>query len=167
MLLNCNASGWIDASREHTRVIHVKLRVRDFGGIGMPLGGQRILVVEDESAVAFDVGCIIRKARGAVAAYAANLRQAMKLADELDFSLAVLDFRLGPHNSLPLAAKLQAAGIPFIFHTGCGISEVEKVYPCATILAKPAAAEDLIASLVDLLSVRAAKLAAGQLRTAR
>jgi hypothetical protein len=103
---------------------------------------------------------IIRDARGAIAGYAANLNQAMRLADEPDFSLAVLDFRLGPDTSLPLAAKLHAAGIPFIFHTGCGISELEKAYPYAPIVEKPAAAEDLIASLVDVLSAPSAKMAA-------
>jgi DNA-binding NtrC family response regulator len=118
----------------------------------MPLRGQRILVVEDESAVAFDVGCIIRKARGTVSAYAVSLDQAIKLADEPEFSLAVLDFRLGRDTSLPVAEKLDAAGIPFVFHTGCGISELEKAYPQAPIVEKPATAEDLVASLVYLLS---------------
>lgn len=117
----------------------------------MPLGGQRILVVEDESAVAFDVGFIIRKARGS-AAYAANLSQAMKLAEAPDFSLAVLDFRLGSNTSLPVAARLYAAGIPFIFHTGCGLSELRNAWPNAPIVQKPASAHQLITGLVNLLA---------------
>ncbi len=118
----------------------------------MPLGGECILVVEDESMVAFDLGCIVHKARGKVAGYATSLSQAMRLAETADLSLAILDCRLGSHTSLPVAAKLYAAGVPFIFHTGGGISEVSMAWPLAPIVQKPAKPEDLVAAMVALLS---------------
>ncbi len=118
----------------------------------MPLGGHRILVVEDETIVAFDLNCIIRKARGKVAGCATSLAQAMRLADTAGLSLAILDFRLGPHTSLPVAAKLHAAGVPFIFHTACGTSDASRTWPHAPIVHKPATPEDLVAAMVALLS---------------
>ncbi len=117
----------------------------------MPLGGESILVVEDESMVAFDLGCIVHKARGKVAGYATSLSQAMRLAETADLSLAILDYRLGSHTSLPVAAKLYAAGVPFIFHTGCGISELSVAWPLAPIVEKPATPKDLVAAMVALL----------------
>ncbi len=118
----------------------------------MPLCGHRILVVEDETIVAFDLNCIIRKARGKVAGCATTFAQAIRLADTADLSLAILDFRLGPHTSLPVAAKLHAAGVPFIFHTACGIQEMATAWPYAPVIHKPAMPDDLVAAMVTLLS---------------
>jgi len=118
----------------------------------MPLGGHCILIVEDESMVAFDLICIIHNARGKVAGCATSLARAMRLAETKDLSLAILDFRLGPHTSLPVAAKLHGAGVPFIFHTGGGISELSVAWPLAPVIEKPAAPKDLVAAMVALLS---------------
>jgi DNA-binding response OmpR family regulator len=113
----------------------------------MPLKGHRILVVEDDMLVALDIERIILEARGTVAGRAASLAQAMKLAGMPDLSLAVLDFHLGPETSLPVAAKLHAAGVPFIFHTGCGLAEVRAVWPQVPIMTKPAAPALLVNTL--------------------
>ncbi len=127
----------------------------------MPLGGHCILVVEDETIVAFDLGCIIRKARGTIAGCAASLAQAMRLAETPDLSLAILDFRLGPHTSLPVAAKLHAAGVPFMFHTGCGILELSAAWPHVPIVQKPARPKDLVAAMVTLLSGTGGRISIG------
>ncbi len=120
----------------------------------MPLNGHRILVVEDEFIIAFDLQSIIRNAHGDVAAHAARLTQAMKLAETPRLSLALLDFRLGSENSLPVASKLHALGIPFIFHTGCGISEVTEAWPNVPVIAKPAAPHVLIGALISVARKR-------------
>ncbi len=95
----------------------------------MPLNGHRILVVEDEPLIAFDLMSIIRKARGDVAAHAASLTRALVLADTPRLSLAILDFRLGSETSLPVAAKLYAHGVPFIFHTGTRAPILSETWP--------------------------------------
>ncbi len=116
----------------------------------MPLHGQRILVVEDEPLIAFDLKNILRNARGDVAAHAASLARAMVLADTPRLSLAILDFRLGSHTSLPVAAKLFAAGVPFLFHTGCGSRELAAAWPQVPIVVKPSVPAQLINALLLL-----------------
>jgi DNA-binding NarL/FixJ family response regulator len=119
----------------------------------MPLLGQRILLVEDENIIAFDVMNIIRGARGDVVGHARSLAAAMKLADTPKLSLAILDFSLGSDNSLPVAAKLHAAGVPFIFHTGSDVSAVSQAWPRVPVVSKPASAEALVSALAPVASL--------------
>jgi DNA-binding NarL/FixJ family response regulator len=116
----------------------------------MPLLGQRILLVEDENIIAFDVMNIIRGARGEVVAHARSLARALLLADTPNLSLAILDFYLGSNNSLPAAAKLHAAGVPFIFHTGSDVSAVSQAWPQVPVVSKPATAERLVSAIARL-----------------
>jgi len=68
----------------------------------MTLAGHRILLVEDEVLIAFDIMSIIREANGEVLAHATSLARAMKLAASPNLSLAILDFRLGRRTLCPL-----------------------------------------------------------------
>lgn len=113
----------------------------------MPLKGHHILLVEDEFLIALDLKRILREARGEVA-YAATLAKAMTLADTPGLSLALLDYRLGSKTSLPVSAKLCAIGVPFIFHTGCGLSAVPEAWPQVLVVSKPVVPEKLIHSLL-------------------
>src|SRR5271166_1424827 len=110
----------------------------------MPLNGHRILLVEDEFLTSFYVESIIREARGEVVAHGANLAQAMRLADSPNLSLAILDLCLGSETSLPVAAKLHVAGVPFIFHTGSDVSVLSKAWPHVPIVAKPLVSQAVV-----------------------
>ncbi len=118
----------------------------------MPLYGARILLAEDEVLIAIDIKHIIREARGEVVAHAANLPKALTLADTPRLTLAILDFQLGPQNSLPLATKLHAAGVPFIFHTG-NAACLSEAWPFVPIVPKPAAPQRLVAVLASLIAI--------------
>ena len=118
----------------------------------MPLSGHRMLLVEDEALIAFDLKNIIREAHGEVVAYAASLPKALKLADTPGLSLAILDFQLGPQNSLPVATKLHAAGVPFIFHTASKAPVLSEIWPGVPILPKPAPLGKLVSTLVSLVA---------------
>jgi DNA-binding NtrC family response regulator len=95
----------------------------------MPLTGHRILLVEDELLIALDVKRTLQAAHGEVVGRASNVAKAMKLADTPSLSSAVLDFRLQFRNSFAVAAKLHAAGVPFIFYTANSISELSAAWP--------------------------------------
>jgi DNA-binding NtrC family response regulator len=115
----------------------------------MPLTGHRILLVEDEVIIAFDIENIVRAANGKVAAHATSLAKALKLADTANLTLAILDFRLGREDSLPVAKKLYAARVPFIFYTG-NAPAVSGIWPLVPIVPKPAPPNGLIGALVSL-----------------
>jgi CheY-like chemotaxis protein len=82
----------------------------------------RIMIVEDEALVALmvedlltDFGCRISGSFGAVDEALAYLSQAAAALDG-----AVLDVNIGGTMVFPVAERLRAAGVPFVFATGYG-----------------------------------------------
>ncbi|MGO9174270.1 MAG: response regulator [Rhodomicrobium sp.] len=126
----------------------------------MPLNGHRILLVEDEVLIALEVKSIVREAHGEIIAHAPSLPRAMKLADTPNLSLAILDFWLGSKDSLPVAAKLRAAGVPFIFHTASNVPVLSEIWPRVPIVPKPATSGRLVSTLVSLVAKRPSYFAA-------
>jgi len=85
----------------------------------------RIMIVEDEALVALMVedlltefGCQISGSFGAVDDALAYLKDAATPPPALDG--AVLDVNIGGTMVFPVAERLRAAGIPFVFATGYG-----------------------------------------------
>jgi DNA-binding response OmpR family regulator len=117
----------------------------------MPLDGHRVLVVEDESLIAFEIESIIREAHGE-GVCAPRLAKAMQLAGAPHLSAAILDFQLGSENSLPVAAKLYAASVPFLFYTASGYAAMSQEWPNVSVLHKPASPNELVRSLIALLT---------------
>ena len=115
----------------------------------MPLTGHRVLLVEDEAILAFDLKAMIHEANGVVIAYAPNVAKALKLVNTPGLTLAVLDFRLGSENSLPVARKLHAAAVPFLFYTG-NAQCIPEIWPSVPILPKPVDPTRLINTLASL-----------------
>jgi CheY-like chemotaxis protein len=90
-----------------------------------PANAPRIMIVEDEALVALmvedlltDFGCQISGSFGAVDEALAYLSDAATPPPALDG--AVLDVNIGGTMVFPVAERLRAAGIPFVFATGYG-----------------------------------------------
>ena len=88
------------------------------------LSGLKILVVEDNYLVA-DVMCEALRGYGCeIVGPAPNIEQGEKLIEqcgtEAPLDGALLDVNLNGAFSFPLAAKLKACGVPWIFLTGYG-----------------------------------------------
>ena len=113
----------------------------------MNLHEHRILIVEDEIVVAMDLISIIRDAGAEVVGPAMSVREALRLIASHEIIAAILDVNLGKEDSLPVAQCLEAAGIPFVFHTGNGDKLSPNLWPHAPIIKKPAAPEKLIAAV--------------------
>jgi DNA-binding response OmpR family regulator len=101
----------------------------------MPL---RILIVEDEFLLAFDVQCTLEHAGHHVAGFAADSTSARKLADQTQFDVAIVDLNLrdGPTGA-ELGRVLVEAGISVIYLTGNGHDLPEGLNGAVGLVDKP------------------------------
>ena len=89
------------------------------------------------------------EAEGANVHIAPSPDDALKLADDLVISAAVVDFGSSADDNDRLCRTLQAYGIPFMYYTG--YDDVEEGRWGAPVVTKPASADVLIATLAQLL----------------
>ena len=86
--------------------------------------GKRVLVVEDEIAVAMLVEDELRGAGAEVLGPVPTVGDALRLVEAAaadgGISAAVLDINLDGRHVAPVADKLAALGVPFLFATGYG-----------------------------------------------
>lgn len=114
----------------------------------MSLYQQHVLIVEDEIFIAVDLADTVRDAGGEVVGPAMSAPEALQLIEKHKITVAILDVRLGNHDSVPIAQRLETMGIPFVFHTGNQGNEVlTKNWPKATIVRKPATPSVVVAAL--------------------
>lgn len=106
------------------------------------LEGLRILVLEDEFLIAMDVEQLCRD-YGAVDVIVA--RSLEEIGEELEFDAAIVDVLLDGVSTFDFAARLKAAGTPFVFASGyTDNAEVAKRFPDVAMVGKPYAGNDLV-----------------------
>lgn len=115
------------------------------------LSGKRVLVLEDEALIAAMVEDMLTDLGVAVVGPAATIERALSLANNEDLDAALLDVNIRSARAYPVAAVLNARGIPVVFATGYGKSGVEPSNP-ATILEKPYTQEKLADALRHALA---------------
>ena len=81
------------------------------------MGGQSILIVDDEPLIALDVAQAFEDA-GAIVTTTTTFREAMALVEKIGLTAAIVDHELGEHDSNQLYARLKARGIPFVTYSG-------------------------------------------------
>lgn len=112
------------------------------------LKGRRILLVEDEYFIADDLRRSLSAAGAAIVGPVATLGGALDLADNggpLDG--AVLDINLRGEMVYPVADRLKAKGVPFLFLTGYDARALPARFTGVTHCEKPVAMQNLIAAL--------------------
>ena len=82
------------------------------------IAGLRILVVEDEYFIAGDLRQALSDAGAKVIGPAPNLARASSVLDESSVDFAILDVNLEGEDSFPIADRLRAQDIKFMFVTG-------------------------------------------------
>ncbi|MFZ1108237.1 MAG: response regulator [Rhodomicrobium sp.] len=112
---------------------------------------ERVLVVEDEPLIAFDVADHLREAGFEVAGPAASVPAALKLLEAGGCDLAVLDVNLGRETAAPIAAALAARSLPFIALSGYSSGQFPAGFENAPVLTKPVDPKQLVAELRRLL----------------
>jgi CheY-like chemotaxis protein len=116
------------------------------------LDGLAILVVEDEALVSFLLEDILKQDLGCPLVWlASDAVRALEIAAEQRVDAAVLDVNLKREPVFPLAERLAALGIPFIFATGYGRAGIPDRWAATPVIQKPFAAASLGSALQKVL----------------
>lgn len=115
------------------------------------LKGLRVLVVEDEALVAFQLEDMLAELGCAVIGPASRVGQALDLLGRERVDAAVLDVNVAGELVYPVADALTAQGLPYIFATGYGAAGQTPCYRCRPILHKPFLQNDLRRAMLDSL----------------
>jgi CheY-like chemotaxis protein len=117
-----------------------------------PLAGRHILLLEDEMMVLLLMEEMLIDLGGATVTSAATVGQALTKIDGEVFDAAMLDVNLNGTNSYPVAERLAACGIPFVFATGYRDHALGADYADRPVLKKPFRYPELACALSRLLS---------------
>lgn len=109
---------------------------------------RRALIVEDEMMIALTIEDILTELGYEIAGIATTLDKALQAATELAIDVAILDVNLNGRYSLPVADRLHARGVPFIFQTGYGAQGIDVSRFNAPVISKPFTAEDVRKALL-------------------
>jgi DNA-binding response OmpR family regulator len=128
------------------------------------LRGRTILIVESELLIRLEVASLL-EAAGAQVIAASTTRQGLAALGQHHVCAALLDYGLPEDNAAELCRQLAERQIPFMFYTGH--SELERSYPHAIIVEKPANPDVLLAAMVDLTAPLGSQTAADVCRLGR
>lgn len=123
-----------------------------------PLDARRVLVVEDEAIVAMLVEDGLAEAGAEVLGPAGSVEEALRLIEaavtEGGLSGAVLDIALEGLGVAPVADRLAALGVPFLFATGWAANDGLAGGHAAPVLHKPFGPHALVAAVAALTRAR-------------
>lgn len=124
-------------------------------GVPVILNGVRVLIVEDEPLIAMELAQIIEDAGGIIIGSARTQTDAIALAQNTDFDMALLDVRVRDGTTFELAAILFDKQTPFVFCTGDSEQRDEfRDWAEVPIVIKPHSPEIIIATLSKFLTAR-------------
>jgi CheY-like chemotaxis protein len=109
--------------------------------------GRRVLLVEDELMIRMLLDGMVTDLGHTVVGEAGGIEDAMKLAKEAEFDVAILDVNLNGQPITPVVEILIARGLPFVFATGYGARGVPEAYRANPTLQKPFQTEALAHAL--------------------
>ncbi len=116
--------------------------------------GIRILIVEDEPFIAFDLMMAIEDAGAVAIGPAATVAEAIDFLETERPDAAIADVHL-PDGTIAAFLDALPAAIPVVVHTGVGLPpEVRARHPGVPVFSKPTAPSILLASLADQLDAK-------------
>ena len=112
---------------------------------GRELEAMRVIIVEDNFAVASSLGWMLKSYGCNVVGTAGSVDGGCKLVDDLDFDVGVLDISLGDKDVTAVARRIQDRNKRIVYLTGYAgterLPEDIRSHPC---LPKPVQAEQLV-----------------------
>jgi CheY-like chemotaxis protein len=97
----------------------------------------RVLIVEDEYYLASDLAEAVETIGASVAGICGDLGDALKEADSAALDAAIVDINLHDCDAFPVADRLKARDIPFLFATGYGADVIPIRFSDVTLCEKP------------------------------
>lgn len=117
----------------------------------MMLREKKILIVEDEALIAFDLEDVVLS-RGAKAMVCLDLETALLEAEAGDIDVAILDYNISGRTVIPVADALARKGIPFVFNTAMAdFVNLSGRYAGAHVCRKPVNERELVEVLAQLV----------------
>ncbi|WP_102226604.1 HWE histidine kinase domain-containing protein [Acidimangrovimonas sediminis] len=112
----------------------------------------RGLVVEDSLIIALDAADALQDLGAEDVQIASSVAQALEMIETRPPAFALLDVNLGSEQSVPVAERLAALGVPFVLATGYGeASALVEAYPPCVIVQKPFSPETLTGAFAKAL----------------
>lgn len=117
------------------------------------LAGLKLLVIEDEAMIAMALEDMLDALGCVVVDVAGTVSRGLALANNETLSIdgAILDVNLGGEKVYPVAERLAARGVPFVFCTGYGLSGIATDFAHVPTLAKPYEQQQLQDLLISVL----------------
>jgi CheY-like chemotaxis protein len=120
------------------------------------LRGKRVLVVEDEAIFAMLLEDELLEAGASVIGPVASIGEALQMIETAiadgGLNAAVLDIKLDDGVVTPVADRLAAFGVPFLFATGYGPDCDTAGYTATPVLHKPLCPHELLVAVEVLAS---------------
>lgn len=114
-------------------------------------GPPRILLVEDQFLVAFDMVEQLKAEGYLVVGPANSLREALSLVETTPIDAGLLDVNLGACSSYPVAEALIEKGIPFAFLSGHSSGDLKPDFREHSLITKPVHPNTLRETVLDLV----------------
>lgn len=120
------------------------------------LAGKRVLVVEDEIMIAYDVAASLEDAGALVVGPCTTVEHAYAIAQTELIDVALLDIDVAGREVFPVAEVLDRRHIAFMFYTGRPQRErLAADFADAPVCTKPVNLDTLVAALARLARVPA------------
>ena len=111
-----------------------------------------VLIVEDEAIISFLIEDMLLELGCRSVTNVAGILEAFAALDEGRPDVAVLDVNLDGQEVYPVAERLQAIGIPFVFTTGYGSDGLKPEWAHMPVVQKPFRADMLAKALLTVLA---------------
>ena len=115
------------------------------------LSGRKVLIVEDEAIISFLLEDMVTSLGCEDITLAGNVKNALAQIGAAQPDVAILDVNLGGEMAYPVAEKLRALAIPFVFTTGYGRGGVKPEWAGFPVVQKPFNLDALGAALRGIL----------------
>ncbi|PAU65850.1 hypothetical protein BZL41_04930 [Pseudomonas sp. PIC25] len=120
---------------------------------GTEIDGCRVLLIEDETLVAFLLEDILLELGCTLVGLAASVDEGLRLASSVEADIAILDINVAGVQVYPVAERLAERRIPFVFSTGYGASGLPERWQDRPVLSKPYMLSDLESALRTALNL--------------